>query len=152
MHHQHGIRGAPSQHPTTSPASAPGISWETQPLHLVVLQAHPFHLPALTIILLIATGGVSPSLSYPPHLLKECHLLCTKPQEKGIRQPGFHQAAAPGGALWRATKVPGASKWGFFNLRTRRLSDGWLKLKADPPQWCTKNSNRSSKEVRELFL
>jgi len=52
----------------------------------------------------------------------------------------------------RATKVPGAWRWGFFSLRMRRLPDEWLKMKPDSPRCFTKNSNRSSKGVRETAL
>ncbi|PKU46879.1 hypothetical protein llap_2852 [Limosa lapponica baueri] len=88
------ITGGSCYCPTIGPASPSGVGWEAQPPHLTLLQDHLFHLPSLTIIFLIATSDVNPSLS---HLLMGCHLLCPDPQEKGMRQPSFHRAAA----LWQ---------------------------------------------------
>jgi len=94
------INTALQEHPASTLPSAqpPHVASAGRPLHPPVMQAHSFHLPALTIILLIATGGVSLSLSHssPLPLLKGCHLLCPEPQEKAMRKPGFPHAAVPG--------------------------------------------------------
>lgn len=55
-------------------------------------------------------------------------------------------------SLSRASKISGVWRWGFLGLRTRRLHNGRLGMKPDPLWWHTKNSNRSRRCWRQLFL
>ncbi|PKU48000.1 hypothetical protein llap_1709 [Limosa lapponica baueri] len=145
-HHYHdhgsGVTGVPSQCLTIGPTSASGISWEAQPPHLAILWA----LLAMSNYFVDCSGWCESFSPIPDSTPPEgVPSLCSEPQEKGMRLPGFHRAAAPNDKSHPSEghQGPWGLEVGFLQSEDEKAARWVAEDEARPPLWwCMKNSNR----------